>query len=306
MRIGIAGAGAVGCHYGSLLAQGGAEVKLLARGAHLRAMQEHGLTHETQGKTCIVRIPADDNTAIFRDADVVILACKMTDFDAMVCALDGNVRADALLMTMQNGVLAPEWLAEVFPAHAIAAASAFIGARIEAPGHVIHSAAGHVRMGMWREGDAAVSLEAVQQAFVDGGVDAAIVPDIRQLLWNKLLWNCGFNAVTALTRRFAAELLEDEASASLVRTLMRETVALAHAKEIALTGDDIEKHLELTRKAGPVKTSMWQDMEHGKPTEIDIMNGFVADEAERTGMDAPANRMLATLIRAAETGNEQA
>lgn len=122
------------------------------------------------------------------------------------------------------------------------------------------------------------------------------------MLWHKMLWNCGFNAITALTHRYARDIAKDEDSVRWVRASMQEAINVAGAESIQLPADAIEQHLALTMKAGPVKSSMWQDMEHGRPTEIEAMNGFVAKRAEELGLAAPVNDLLASLIRAAERG----
>ncbi|HXH72538.1 MAG TPA: 2-dehydropantoate 2-reductase N-terminal domain-containing protein, partial [Mariprofundaceae bacterium] len=183
----IAGAGAVGSHYGSLLQQAGFEVQLLARGAHLKALQAGGLRHETDGKTVDLELPAGDDPKLALDADVIIFCCKTTGLAAMCEELQPYVPPEVILVTLQNGVTAPDAVQGWFPDNAILAGSAFIGTRLEAPGHVIHSAAGHLRLGHWHGEDAQV-LEPVAAAFREAGVDCQVVDDPRRLLWHKMLW----------------------------------------------------------------------------------------------------------------------
>lgn len=302
MRIGIAGAGAVGCHYGAMLQQAGNDVAYLTRGEHLSVLQQKGLTHISNGKAYHHEVNASDDAGILAGCDVVLITSKATVLDDMCVQIASSIRPDALLITMQNGVLAPDQVAQHFPSNPLIAGSAFIGVRIEKPGFVIHSAAGHLRMGWWQG-----NSENRSQLFTDllaawntSGVDAQKVEDMRGMLWNKLLWNCGFNAITALTRRFAKDIAVDEDSVRWVRSAMKETIAVAAACDVPLSDDAIEQHISLTMKAGEVKTSMWQDLEHHRPTEIEIMNGFVAAKAMELGSSAPVNDMLASLIRAAE------
>lgn len=297
MKFGFAGAGAVGCHYGSKLQQAGIEVVLLARGAHLQALQNRGLTHESDGETRCVAVHATDRPEELADCDVVVLSCKMTTLDQMLSSLAGNIREDAAIVTLQNGVEAPHRVAAVFPRHEIIAGTAFIGARIEAPGHVIHSAAGGVRLAAWT---AAKRLNDITAAFNKAGVPARAEPDARLMLWRKLLWNAGFNGITAITRRFARDIAANADTLEIVLACMRETVALAQAEGIKLQEQDIEKHIEITLSMGPVMTSMWQDIEAGRATEVDYINGFVARRSAELGLEASANRMLATLLRAIE------
>ncbi len=302
MKIGIAGAGAVGCHYGSMLQQAGQDVVYLARGEHLAVLRQKGLTHISDGRAYHRDIQASDDAGILVDCDVVLLTCKTTVLEHLCVQIASGIRPGALLITMQNGVMAPDQVALHFPSNPLVAASAFIGARIEKPGFVIHSAAGHLRLGWWQGKDARCSplLDALLTAWRVSGVDAQEVGEMKVMLWNKLLWNCGFNAITALTRRFAKDIAAEEDSARWVRAAMQETLAVAAASGVILPDDAIEKHMILTMKAGEVKTSMWQDLEHHRPTEIEVMNGFIAARAKEMGLSAPVSDMLTSLIRAAE------
>jgi len=305
MRIGIAGAGAVGCHYGSLLLRAGYDVCFLARGAHLKAMRDAGLTHVSDGKHYTQSVQADDNPSILEGSDIVVLTCKMTDIERTLKSVAAYLGENALLVTLQNGVEAPDIAAAVFPENTIAAGTAFIGARIEAPGIVIHSAAGGVRLGLWRHGKGEERFHPLIQAFMDAGVPVREEPDVRLMLWRKLLWNCGFNAITAITHRFARDVAADDKTLEIVREAMEETVALARAEDIGIGEDDVNKHIRTTLEMGPVKTSMWQDIERKKQTEVDYINGFVTRKAEETGLDAPVNRMLTTLVHAIQNGNKE-
>ena len=302
MKVGIAGAGAVGCHYGSRLQQAGVEVVYLARGEHLRALQEKGLVHISDGIAKHMDVKADDDVSILNGCDVIVLACKATVLEEMCRQIMPAISAGTVLVTMQNGVEAPDEVRRHFADHPIIAASAFIGARIEVPGMVIHSAAGHLRLGWWqgRNEGSEVLLSELLKAWNSTGVDAQQVDDMKAMLWHKMLWNCGFNAVTALTRCFAKDIASDDDSSRWVHSAMNETVAVAEALGVTLPGDAIEQHMALTMKAGEVKTSMWQDMEHGRPTEIEAMNGYVAALGKELAIATPTNDLLASLVRAAE------
>lgn len=300
MRIAVAGAGAVGCHYGSMLMQGGHEVVFLARGDHLLAMQEKGLRHVSNGKELLLKVRAEGDVSLLSEAEVVLLACKMTDLDAMLHAMRPHVPDTALLVTMQNGVQAPDWAARVFPRHAVAAATAFIGARIESPGMVVHSAHGGMRLGMWQAGAGEKHIQPLLVALRASGVPARGETKVRTMLWRKLLWNVGFNAITAITRRHAKNVAADSESLAVVQAAMREAVAVAHAEDIELGEEDIAKHVKVTLAMGPVKTSMWQDIERGKKTEVDFINGFIASRAGALGLAAPVNAVLTVLVHGIE------
>jgi len=302
MRVGIAGAGAVGCHYGDMLQQAGLDVVYLARGEHLLALRQKGLVHISNGKAYHRDVQASDDASILAGCDVILLTSKATVLEDMCLQIASVVKPNALLITMQNGVLAPDQVAHHFPSNPLIAASAFIGARIEKPGVVIHSAAGHLRLGWWQGKDARrlPLLGELLSAWNASGVDAQEVEDMKAMLWNKLLWNCGFNAITALTRRFAKDIAADEDSERWVQSAMQETMEVAAGCGVTLAADAIERHIALTMKAGEVKTSMWQDLEHHRPTEIAVMNGYITSQAKALGLNTPVNDILSSMIRAAE------
>jgi 2-dehydropantoate 2-reductase len=307
LKVGIAGAGAVGCHYGSLLQQAGLDVVYLTRGEHLAVLKRDGLTHTSNEKTLQLKVQASDDASILEDCDALLLSCKTTVLDQLCKQIAPAINTETVLVTMQNGVAAPDQVASHFPANPLIAASAFIGVRIEKPGVIVHSAAGHIRLGWWqlREQGGGSRLEALIAAWNNSGVDAQEVEDMKSMLWHKMLWNCGFNAITALTRCYAKDVAAGMDSVRWVRSAMQETIEVARVSGIALPDVAIEQHLNLTMKAGPVKTSMWQDMEHGRPTEIEAMNGFVATKANELGLATPVNDMLASLIRMTESGSKK-
>jgi len=302
MIIGIAGAGAVGCHYGSLLQQAGHDVRLLARGVHLAALQQDGLLHVSNGVETRLAVRASDDAFMFDDVEVILLSGKMTNFPELLATLSKHASDDAMLVTLQNGVAAPDMVQQAFPKHAVAAGTAFIGARIERPGVVVHSAAGGVRLGRWQHGLGESKLQPFIDALHKAGVPIREEADARLMLWRKLLWNCGFNALTAITRHYARDMAADDATLRLVRSAMQEAVDVAQKEGVALSSEDIDKHVLVTLEMGPVKTSMWQDIERGHPTEVDFLNGFVVSRGAQLDVATPVNSMLTTLVHAIEDG----
>jgi len=305
MKAGIAGAGAVGCFYGAMLQQGGMDTVYLTRGEHLKALQTQGLTVVSFGTSKQLNVVASDDAASLSDCDVILLACKTTGLETMCEQLKHVVSQNCVLLTMQNGVEAPEVVERYFPKNAVIAASAFIGVRIERPGVINHSAAGHIRLGRYENKNKGAKqvLDDLIQAWMKSGVDAAEPEDVHVMLWHKMMWNCGFNAITALTRRYAKDIASEPDTARWVSDAMLETRNVAKAMGVELPQEVIEQHIALTLKAGEVKTSMWQDMEQVRPTEIAAMNGYVVKQAKTLGLETPVNDLLTSLIRAAD-GND--
>jgi len=300
MLIGFAGAGAIGCHYGSKLQQAGFDIMLLARGKHLSALHATGLQHQSEGITQTITINATDNIEALKHCQIIIISCKMTSLESMLASLKAVVQPTSMLVSLQNGVEAPDRIAAAFPHNSIVAGTAFIGARLEQPGHVIHSAAGGIRLGLWQQGSVDHLLPWLIEAFQKAAVAARIDADPASMLWRKLLWNCGFNALTAITRRYASAMAEHADTRLIVEQAMQETITLAQTRGISIGQKDINKHIEITLAMGPVKTSMWQDIEAGNPTEVDYINGYVARQTEHIHGAAPTNRLLTSLIHAIE------
>ncbi|MDQ6969549.1 MAG: 2-dehydropantoate 2-reductase [Mariprofundus sp.] len=304
MKIGFAGAGAIGCHYGSKLQQAGFDVLLLARGKHLSALQRNGLRHESDGETQIIPINTCADITHLKPCQIIIISCKMTGLTAMLSALQGIIQPDTMLVSLQNGVEAPDRIAAAFAHNSVVAGTAFIGARLERPGHVIHSAAGGIRLGLWQQGSSDHLLALLIEAFQHANVAARIDADPAAMLWRKLLWNCGFNAITAITRRHARDMAAHADTLITVQQAMQETVRLAQTRGINIGATDISKHIEITLAMGPVKTSMWQDIEAGRPTEVDYINGYVATQTTHAQSTAPVNQTLTSLIHAIEARHD--
>ena len=299
MHIGFAGAGAVGCHYAGKLVQQGVQVSLLARGAHLRALQQHGLYHESEGRLRQLSVRADEDPAVLADCDVIVLSSKMTGLAALLESLQSALSAPPLLVTLQNGVQAPDMVARAFPDVPLLAGTAFIGVRIERPGHVLHTAAGGIRLAVWRK-VSADDAHALLEVFRQAGVPARFDADACTLLWRKMLWNCGFNAITAITRRYARDMAAGVETLPLVTAAMQEAMAVGQCCGAAVSEQDICNHIDVTLAMGPVKTSMWQDIESGAASEIDYINGYIVRKAEELGLAAPVNTMLTALMHAIE------
>jgi len=301
MRVGIAGAGAVGCFYGLALQRAGLDVVFLARGEHLQVLTRNGLLYESVGKQSVFKLNVSDNVELLADCDVILLCCKTTQIDAMCQSLLHVVKSTVTWLTLQNGVQAADQVSAYFPHHGVLVASAFIGVRIEKAGHVIHSAAGSIRLGSWnKRGNDVIILESLQNAWIKVGVDAELETDMCTMLWRKMLWNCGFNALTALTHRYARDVALHDDMSNWVRATMLEVMAVADAMGIKLNENMVDKHMRMTCESGEVKSSMWQDMTHQKATEIAAMNGYISEQGKKFDIATPINSMLTNMINLAE------
>ena len=310
MKILIAGAGAIGAYLGARLARAGEDVTLYARGPHLRAMQEQGVQVESaEGNfRAHPRVVASLEEAGANE--VVILAVKAQGLPALAPQLAPVLGPETVVVSTQNGV--PWWFFQ-------AGGGPLAGARIERvdPGGVITAAIGAervvgsivyfateiVRPGVVRhtEGER-ISLgepngtrsdrcRQIARALVAAGLRAPITTRIRHEIWVKLLGNVAFNPISVLTRATLAQMAGDAQVAVLAREIMEEVEAVARALGLELPVT-IEQRMAGAAAVGEHKTSMLQDLEAGRPMELEAIVGAVVELGERLDISMPHTRTV--------------
>lgn len=292
-RVQVVGAGAVGSYYGALLARDGADLTLVARGAHLDALRAQGAVHvrepDGSGWSVPTRALAEPDAA----ADLVIVATKSHDTLAAAHRLAAVADRDTPVLSLQNGVENVGRLAGVLGARRVLGGIAFVGLRITEPGTVDHQAQGWVRYGH-PSGLTAVA-ERVRTLIGDSW-DARLSADIVHDQWHKLLWNAGFNAVCAITGATAGRAVATEGPRELVRAAMREVVAVAAHHGVALTDAEVDQMAAHDPQLHDYRPSTAQDLDAGKRLERDALCGFVAREGARLGVATPVNDTLDALL----------
>ncbi len=305
MRFAILGAGAIGAYVGAALARGGADVVLIARGAHLEAMRERGVTVlSARGDFCVNPEATDDLEAVAR-ADCVVVGLKAYSLPELLPRVASLLAPDACLVPAQNGV--PWWFFQRFagplagtvieavdPGGAISAAvppGCVVGCvpypatELVEPGVIRHVEGTRFALGE-PDGRRSERVEAISAALQAGGLKAPIEERIREQLWLKLLGNVAFNPVTALTGATLGELGELPEVVAVLRAVMEEVAAVGAALGIDLPVS-IERRLEAGIGVGDHKTSMLQDLEAGKALELDCMTGAVIEIAGRLAVPVP-------------------
>lgn len=296
MKVGVVGAGAMGSLFGGLLAEAGAEVWLIdIWKAHVDAVNNSGLEIEREGKSRTVHLKATADPGAVKGCDLVIVFVKSTHTgDAAQTA--GRIAGEkGLVLTLQNGMGNADRIAQdVDPMNVIAGTTSY-GATMLGPGKIRHAGIGPTTIGMWldREADKAKKVAAF---FAKAGIETEVADDVRSIVWGKLLINVGINAITALTGIKNGELLDLEATQGLSRAAVEEAAAVAQAQNIDVRGDVAAHVLEVARATGANRSSMGQDVDNRRLTEIAAINGVVVKEAERLGMPAPVNRTLTALV----------
>jgi 2-dehydropantoate 2-reductase len=305
VRIAILGAGATGGFLGARLAKGGADVVLIARGPHLQAMRESGLRLiEADGET-IVPVEATDDLAAIRSSDFVFVTLKAHSVPAMAAGLAANLGPDAAVVSAQNGI--PWWYfqrhgGELEGTHLETVdPGGMIGRTIDPKrviGCIVYSATSVVGPGVVQhvegerfslgelDGSQTERIARLSGLLTGAGLKAPVQPRIRQELWVKLMGNAVFNPLSVLTRATLGDMAESPVLAPVVRGAMEEVDAVAARLGIAIPVS-IEQRIRGAARVGAHKTSMLQDLESGRPMEIDAITGSVVELAGRLGVSVP-------------------
>jgi 2-dehydropantoate 2-reductase len=245
-----------------------------------------------------------------RDADVLLVCVKSPDTDAAARGLRPHLAADAVVVSLQNGVDNAERLRAVL-SQAVFAAVVYVGAYMNGPGIVRHTGRGDLVLGASRADAArpgvAPRLAEVAALFEAAGIACPLSDDIDAALWTKLVINCAFNAVSALGRARYGRMAREPGIRALMEGTVRESVAVARASGVALDERRlIDAVWGVADALARQYSSTAQDILRGKPTEIDALNGFVAARAAALGIDVPLNRTLHALVKLREGGDDLA
>jgi 2-dehydropantoate 2-reductase len=310
VRIVIAGAGAIGGYIGARLAKAGADVALFARGPHLRAMQERGLRVVSPDGNFEVRPQVFGDLAAIGKADVVFLGVKAHSLTALAPALPPLLGPDTVVVSTQNGV--PWWyfqgyggeldglrLERVDPGGVIAAAIeprrvvgslAYFSTDVVEPGVIHHTEGNRISFGE-PDGTKSERARAIAEALIAAGFRCPVTPRFRHEIWVKLLGNVAFNPISALTRGTLVELVRHPEVSRIIREIMIETEAVAARLGIELP-ISIEQRMAGAEKVGGHKTSMLQDLEAGRPMELEAVVGAVIELGDRLGVPMPTTRTV--------------
>ena len=314
MRICVVGAGAIGGWIGAWFARAGHEVGLIARGGHLDALREKGLTLESGGGRETFRVKASDEPADFGAQDAVFICLKTYSIAAMLPRLAPLIGADTMVIPAINGL--PWWyfhreggrfdgaridcldprgeMLAVLAPHRIVGCVVHASAEVVAPGVIRHNGGDRFIVG---EPDRSISsrIERLAEAMNAAGFKTEITPDIRTEIWTKLVGNLSYNPVAALTLARMQEINGNPELLALIRALIEETmrVAEAHGVRVPMT---VEERIGITKALGNAKISMHQDVEKRRPLEVEAIVGAVAELARKAGVATPMIDIVHALI----------
>ncbi len=294
MKVAVMGAGAVGCYYGAMLARAGYEVVLIGRPSHVEAARANGLRLET--KTFDEQVPLDASTeaSAVQGADLVLFCVKSTDTESAAAQIQPHLAPDALVLTLQNGVDNDARVRSVLTSHDVAAAVVYVATEMAGPGHVKHHGRGELVIAPSRRS------EAVAQALIAAGVPTQISDNVRGALWAKLVLNCAYNALSAVSQLPYGELVHGTGVTDVIRDVVAECLAVAKAEGVVIPGDVDAAVRGIAQSMPSQYSSTAQDLARGKRSEIDHLNGLVVRRGEALGVPTPANRVLFVMVKLLE------
>ena len=298
-KVAVVGAGAVGGYFGGMLARAGAPVILIGRPAFVDAVKKAGLTLDTLKFNERVRVEAAAELEAARGADVVLFCVKTTDTAATSRALAPLLAPNALVVSMQNGVDNVEQIRAASGIEALGAV-VYVAASVPRPGHVKHVGRGDLVVGPRNP-----RTERFAALFERAGVPCRISDNIEGELWTKLVWNCALNAVSALGRAKYGQIVASDDARKVVEDVVYEVLAVAHAAHIQPPGLEDPKAalagaFKIASQMSEALSSTGQDMQRGKRTEIDSLNGYIARRGTALGVPTPVNHALYALVKLAE------
>jgi 2-dehydropantoate 2-reductase len=294
MKVAVMGAGAVGCYYGGMLARAGHEVVLIGRAEHVEAIERQGLRLETQTFDERIRVAASTQASAVQGAQLVLFCVKSTDTESGAAAMKPYLAPAALVLSLQNGVENAERLRALLPQE-VAAAVVYIGTEMAGPGHVRHHGRGELVI------EPSTASAAVAQAMIAAGVPTEISDNVRGALWAKLILNCAYNALSAITQLPYGRLVKGAGITAVMRDIVDECVAVAQADGVTLPGDVDAAVRRIAETVPGQYSSTAQDLARGKRSEIDHLNGLIVRRGEALGVPTPANRLLQAIVKLIES-----
>jgi 2-dehydropantoate 2-reductase len=311
----IVGAGATGAFLGARLARAGVDVTLVARGAHLAAMRERGVEVRDDGGSFVAHPPCTDDLSVVTEADAVFLTLKAHSLPDIAPRLGPLLGPDTAIVTGQNGI--PWWyferhggpldgtrlrtvdpggiIATHIDARRVVGCVVYPATSIIAPGVIQHVEGNRFSLGEL-DGTTTERCRAIAAALIKGGLKAPIRPRIRDEIWLKLLGNVCFNPLSALTRATMAQIATDPEMRPVAQAMMEEADSVARALGIDLA-IGVEQRLAGAEKVGAHKTSMLQDVERGRPLEVEALIGAVLEIATLLGLSLPHLRTVYACAR---------
>ena len=307
MRVAVYGAGGVGGYFGGRLAQAGADVHFIARGAHMRALREHGLRVRSVKGDFEIPVPVTDDPAEVGWCDFVLFCVKTFDTDAAAARLGPLVGDGSAVMSLQNGVENVDKLARAVGDEHVMGGAAFIFAQIAEPGVIAHTGGpASITFGEL-DGRASPRAKRLLACCEQAGIEAELSASIKTVLWAKLAFICAQAGMTAAVRLPIGEIRTAAASWAAFSRLVAEVCAVAEADGTPVPQAAQERALALAQAAEPGSfSSLHDDLVAGRRMELDALHGFVVRRAAQHGLAVPTSEAVYAILQPWAIRNQRA
>ncbi len=290
LRFAVMGAGAVGCYFGGMLARAGHQVTLIGRGAQVQAIRQQGLRLDTQMFDETLHVSATTDVAAVRDAQIVLFCVKSTDTVSAAAQIAPHLDPAAIVLSLQNGVENAELLKAALPQQVIAAV-VYVATEMAGPGHLLHHGRGELTIG------ASADSQRIASLFAAAAIPVQVSDNVVGAQWAKLIINCAYNAISAITHMPYGRLMQGEGMEALMQSVVEECRAVSDAAGIHVPGDSMQEVRRIAQTMAGQFSSTAQDLARGKPNEIDHLNGYVCRQAKALGISTPVNHALTCLVK---------
>lgn len=299
MKIAIMGTGGVGGYYGGLLAQSGHDVTFIARGAHLKAIQENGLQVKSIHDDFHIKpAQATDDPSQIGSVDLVLFCTKTYSIEAATQLMKSLVGTKTTVLPLQNGIDAAERIGAVIGMEHMLGGATWISSAVEEPGIIKQiSQFRRVVMGELDE-QVTTRVEVIHKAFEETGITAELSENILKVLWTKFVFISAASGLGSLTRLPIGQYRSVPETRSMMTSLMQEVEALARAHEVDLDEDIVQESLDFVDNAAThIKPSMQLDVEAGRRSELESMIGVIGRKGRELGVPTPvADVVYASLL----------
>jgi 2-dehydropantoate 2-reductase len=290
------GAGSVGCYFGALLARAGTPVTLIGRPSHVEAVRARGLRLETASGREFIPVRATTEARGVAEAEIVLFCVKSGDTEATGRAMAPHLGPGATVLSLQNGVDNAERLSAVL-GRPVLPVAVYVATEMTGAGEVKHHGRGELVIG------ASARSAEIAALFAAAGIPTTVSEAAAAALWGKLIVNCAYNALSALTQWPYGRLLRSEGVDAVMTQVVGECVAVAWACGVRVAATILDDVLGLAATMPDQCSSTAQDLARGKPSEIDHLNGYIVRKGLEHGIATPTNRVLHTLVKLAEAGD---
>lgn len=289
LRIAVLGAGAVGAYYGKRLADGGADVVLVARGAHLEALRTNGLTIVEPEGTTTTKLAATDDVASIGPVDAVLFCVKSYDTDVAARTLAPLLRDGTAVISLQNGIDNEQRIAAAIGREHVVGGAAYILAAVREPGVVEAGGPRRIVIGDLDPGPPSARVRAMVDIGARAGLEVVAAEDIRVALWEKYVLLVAFSAMTAAVRLGIGEIRDAPAACSMLGAIMTEAWTIGRAMGVPLAEDLVERQMELVLTRNDDATaSLYHDLVTGHRMETDALQGAAIRLGREHGVPTPA------------------